>query len=114
MYRMIGTPEYMAPEQIENPGLVDARADIFSLGAILYEMVTGELAFDAEEVDDVVQLVLEGQYVPVLERRPDLHPHLADIVSRLLALPRDERPSSCLAILRALDRLPALTVSLGA
>jgi len=114
MYRMIGTPEYMAPEQIENPGLVDARADVFSLGAILYEMLTGEIAFDAEEVDDVVMLVLSGDYVPVLERRPDLHPQLADIVNHLLSTDRNKRPKSCLSILRALDRLPKLTVSLGA
>ncbi len=114
MYRMIGTPEYMAPEQIEDPGLVDARADIFSLGAILYELVTGSLAFEADAVDDVVGLVLDGTYVPVLERRPEVHPQLATLVDQLLAVNREARMKSCLAILRALDRIPELTVSLGA
>jgi len=114
MYKMIGTPEYMAPEQIENPGLVDSRADIFSLGAILYEMVTGSLAFDAEQVEDVVGLVLDGNYVPVRERRPEVHPKLAEIIDNLLALDREKRTQSCLSVLRALDRIPQITVSLGA
>jgi serine/threonine-protein kinase len=114
MYKMIGTPEYMAPEQIENPGLVDARADIFSLGALLYEMITGSLAFDAELVEDVVGLVLDGKYTPVLELRPEVHPQLVALVDHLLKFDRNERPKSCLSILRGLDRIPHITVSHGA
>ena len=53
-YALIGTSEYRAPEQLQNPGLVDRRADVFSLGAILNERVTGEVAFDAEAPKEVL------------------------------------------------------------
>ena len=58
----MGTPCYMAPEQIRNAKGVDARADVFSLGALLYELVTGQRAFDGEDTFEIFSAVTSGYY----------------------------------------------------
>src|SRR5690606_10003737 len=54
----MGTPAYMAPEQVRDAKDVDQRADVFALGAILYEMLTGRRAFDGDDSFDVMQKVI--------------------------------------------------------
>jgi serine/threonine protein kinase/predicted ATPase len=68
----MGTPGYMAPEQIEDARSVDARADVFSLGAILYEALTGRMAFDGSNILQVWSRITQGEYVPIDRVRKDL------------------------------------------
>ncbi len=58
----MGTPGYMAPEQIVDASTVDARTDVFALGAMLYEMLTGQCAFQGEDLVEVLQATKEGRY----------------------------------------------------
>ncbi len=104
-YKLIGTPEYMAPEQIQDPGWVDLRADIFSLGAILYEMVTGEVAFDAEEADDVLELVMSGTYPPVSSHRRGVHPAVERLIRGMLEGKVERRIASCRLVLKQIDAI---------
>ncbi|MBT3222393.1 MAG: serine/threonine protein kinase, partial [Proteobacteria bacterium] len=68
----MGTPAYMAPEQIRDAKNVDHRADVFSLGTIFYELVSGKKAFDSDNMASVFWQVLKGDCVPIKERVPDL------------------------------------------
>ena len=67
----LGTPAYMSPEQMNDSKSVDARADVFSLGAILYECLCGRPPFAGATLQETVARTLQGTYVPVLEARVD-------------------------------------------
>jgi serine/threonine-protein kinase len=98
----VGTPNYMSPEQVEGGGDVDGRSDLFSAGLILYELVTGEKAFEA---DTVVSLIYK-----ILHEEPDLRlipggrqwERLRAVLSRALAKKRDERYPDARAMSAAL------------
>jgi serine/threonine-protein kinase len=80
---VIGTPAYMSPEQLTG-GSVDARADIWSLGVVLYELLTGALPF-AGETRDVVEGVVRRVPAPVRATRPDVPEALSALLARCLA-----------------------------
>jgi hypothetical protein len=98
----MGTPGYMAPEQIRNAKWVDERADLFSLGSILYELVTGRLAFDGESGHDILTKVATGEYVPP-EELTDVPPHLGAAIRGCLQVHLDHRLQSCQDLLDVLD-----------
>lgn len=79
-----GTPLYMAPEQARGED-VDARADLFSLGVLLYELCTGQTPFDAKTPLAVLKKVTDERHRPVRELNPETPEWLADIIDRLLA-----------------------------
>jgi serine/threonine-protein kinase len=94
----MGTPEYMAPEQVVDAGAVDQRADMFSLGCILYEMVCGQLAFDGKNHFEILSLITRLEYTPPQELNPDLPDNVVAAINRLLA-PLDQRMSDCAALM---------------
>ncbi|SPE36254.1 putative Protein kinase [Burkholderiales bacterium] len=82
--KLIGTPNYMSPEQALGRPL-DARSDIFSIGAILYEMVAGQRAFDGADVDEILTKVVKTDPPPLSSVRPDISAVLGEIIFRALA-----------------------------
>src|SRR5579872_49008 len=87
---VVGTIQYMSPEQIEGKE-IDARADIFALGAVLYEMATGKRAFEGKSQISVASAILEKDPEPVHTRKPELPPALDSLISGCLAKDREER-----------------------
>ncbi len=87
---IVGTVQYMAPEQLagEEP---DARTDIFSLGAVLYEMATGRRAFEGKTRTSLIGAIVSGEPKPMNELRPLTPPALEHVVKRCLAKERDDR-----------------------
>lgn len=100
----LGTPYYMPPEQIRGEGSLDARADVYALGVILYECLTGVRPFEAETLAHLAILIHTGQPVPVEQRRPDLPPGLAGIVHAAMATDRGQRMQSAGDLRFALER----------
>jgi eukaryotic-like serine/threonine-protein kinase len=87
---IVGTFQYMSPEQIEGID-ADARSDIFSLGSVLYEMVTGERAFDGKSRLSVASAIVEREPKPISSIKP-LTPYTLDhVIRRCLAKDRDQR-----------------------
>jgi serine/threonine protein kinase len=98
----LGAPHYLSPEQVHGEG-VDARSDIYSLGAILFEMLGGKKPFDADSAEDVVQAHLH-QPIPSLHRLDESIPSEVDeLVGKCLAKRPEERYQSAAELLEAID-----------
>lgn len=97
--KMVGTYQYMAPEQIHGNN-ADARTDIFALGAVLYEMLTGRRAFEGKNEISVMSAILEKEPEPVSTAKPLTPPALDHVIQRALAKDPEERWQSA-ADLRA-------------
>jgi protein kinase-like protein len=100
---IVGTPAYMAPEQL-NGGDVDARADVFALGILLYELATGTHPFEASTPLATIARVLESEPRPVETVRPDVPEALARAIGRALRKAPRERFASAGEMLDALSR----------
>lgn len=88
---MMGSPLYMSPEQMRSTRNVDLRTDIWALGVIFYEMVTGSLPFIANSVPELSAKVLLEAHEPLSSRRPDLPVALERVVARALCKNASER-----------------------
>jgi serine/threonine-protein kinase len=91
--QMPGVPSilhYMSPEQVRGES-IDARSNLFSLGAMFYEMVTDRKAFDREDAEALRQSILESTPVPPMHVNPKLHPVLSDLIMKALAKDPAER-----------------------
>src|SRR6202007_3272431 len=77
-------PHYMSPEQVRGEA-VDGRSNLYSLGAILYEMVTERKAFDGEDAESLRQSILESTPAPPLHVNAKVHPLLSDLIMKALA-----------------------------
>jgi serine/threonine protein kinase len=91
---VMGTPSYMSPEQVKGRP-VDGRSDIFSLGVMLYEMLTGEKPFPGQSITTVIYKIVNEEPIPPRQLNPSVHPGLNDIVMRALAKEPEERYQSC-------------------
>jgi len=104
--QVMGTPSYMSPEQARGVA-VDARSDIFSLGVVLYEMITGRPPFGGETSTDIVVSIVQQEPGPLTRYTPEAPSELERIVARALRKDRDERyqtASELLADLKGLKR----------
>jgi serine/threonine protein kinase len=93
--RGLGTPHFMAPEQFRNAKNADARCDIYSLGATLYHMLTGELPFKSSGPLEAWMKKINNELVPARELVPDLSERLDWALGRAMSVDRDNRPATC-------------------
>lgn len=103
---IVGTPAYVAPEQILRGDEIDGRADLYSLGVTLFECLAGERPFAADDVIALLRLHVSAA-PPDVAARASVPPDLAALVRRLLAKRPEERPAGAAAALAAIDLEPA-------
>ena len=92
--QILGTPNYMSPEQVRGRQ-IDGRSDIFSLGVILYELVTGEKPFGGQNITTVIYRIINEDPVPPRELDSTIHPGLSYIVQKALAKKPEDRYQTC-------------------
>jgi eukaryotic-like serine/threonine-protein kinase len=110
---LMGTPRYMSPEQARGES-VDARADIFSLGSVLYEMITGHAPFAGATWSDVIAAILRDDPPPLTRHAPETPRELEKIVSRALRKDRERRYQTAEELLNVLNILKQKMRSRGA
>lgn len=98
----MGSPGYMAPEQMRSAKHADHRADIWALGTILYKMLSNKLPFYAESAPEMFAAVLTGESIPLPSVLPGVSPKLAEIIHRCLERDRELRYDSVAALAKAL------------
>jgi len=110
----LGTPSYMPPEQIENSKNVDKRADIYAMGIMLYEMVTGKKPYPGNFAPDTVVLIQKGRYRAAGKINPRVHPFVDKLIKKLIKPDPRKRFQSMDAVIRVVEkflkRLPVETI----
>jgi serine/threonine-protein kinase len=106
---VIGTPHYMAPEQACGDGQIDHRADLYSVGTILYEGLAGRLPFDADATPDLLRKIISSDPVALRELVPKNIELIAECVSQAMSRNRDERFGNARAFRNALTRAHELS-----
>jgi serine/threonine-protein kinase len=104
--KVFGTPSYVSPEQAAGESAVDGRADLFSLGVLMFEALSGQLPFTAPNVTKLLVRIIREDAPRVSDILPSIDPAIDDLVARLLARDPDDRFPSARALSRAL--LPLL------
>src|SRR5205085_8577213 len=99
VHEIVGTPSYMSPEQAQGIDDVGPATDVWAMGAILFEMATQKVAFDAETVPEALMRIVSGEPEPLLRHRKDAPPAFVELVER--AITRDARRIQTLDELRA-------------
>jgi serine/threonine protein kinase len=101
---VLGTPAYMAPEQASGQP-VDARADLFSLGCVLYHLTAGRQPFDGHSAMAILSKVMTAEPTPLSELCPSLPPALTRLIELLLSKDPDRRPASAREVAAALQAI---------
>lgn len=99
---LLGSPSYMAPEQVLNASAADTRSDIWSLGVILFKLVCGRGPFTAESLGELVQQVMKHRIPTVAEILPECPPGFSEVVARCLERDRLKRYTDIPELARAL------------
>jgi tRNA A-37 threonylcarbamoyl transferase component Bud32 len=103
----IGTPAYMSPEQARGEAGLDGRSDIYSLGAVLFEMLTGKIPFEADSLAGQLVRRITDPVPNILELRPDLPADLQHVIDRALAKRPHARYATTIEMAQALQRVLA-------
>ena len=101
---MLGTPFYMSPEQAFGERKIDHRADLWSLGIILYRCLTGVLPTHADNIGQILKIIMTNAIPPIAEVMPDLPADVASLVTRMLSLDRGKRPEDLREVKAVLER----------
>lgn len=115
--QVVGTPSYMSPEQVKGKA-VDGRSDIFSLGVVLYEVMTGEKPFPGQNITTVIYKIVNEEPIPPSQLDSSIHPGLNYVILKALAKQPEARYQSCREMLedlrnyRDLGANPNATVAL--
>lgn len=109
---VMGTPSYMSPEQVKGRA-VDGRSDIFSLGVMLYEMITGEKPFPGQNITTVIYKIVNEDPVPLRQIDPSIHPGISTVVMKALAKEPEQRYQSCREMLEDLRNYRAQGIAGG-
>ena len=99
---IVGTPNYMSPEQVRGQSL-DGCSDLFSLGVMLYEMMTGKRPFIGEGVTTVIYKIVNETPLPLINLNAKLHPGLSAIIAKTLAKAPEQRFASGADLVKALE-----------
>jgi serine/threonine-protein kinase len=99
----IGTPAFMSPEQAAGEREIDGRSDVYSLGVVAYQMLTGELPFQSPTVPGLLMKQISERPVPVDRKRPETPRELSQIVMRCLEKDAEDRWPTADALRRALE-----------
>jgi serine/threonine-protein kinase len=110
---MIGTPHYMAPEQAFGEGEIDLRADLWAVGAVLYECIAGVPPTNGENLGQILKALATGAIAPLAELVPGAPHDVCALVDRLLRIEREERPASAEEVIAAIDALEPASRAAG-
>jgi serine/threonine-protein kinase len=102
----VGTPHYIAPEQVRGDQSIDLRADIYGLGASFYHMVVGDVPFPADSVPVVLTKHLTEMPAPPRSRNSLVSPPVDAAIMRMMSKERDKRPQDAEELIRLLDAIP--------
>ena len=109
---VMGTPSYMSPEQVKGRA-VDGRSDIFSLGVMLYEMVTGEKPFPGQNITTVIYKIVNEDPVPPRQIDPSIHPGISAVIMKALVKEPDQRYQNCREMLEDLRNYRTIAPGAG-
>lgn len=102
---VVGSPTYMSPEQALGEADLDERSDIFSLGCVLYEMLTGAAPFDAPTAQSILARKVNGMFIPVHVMRPGIPEAVHEVLKRALAPERSDRHANAADLRREIDEI---------
>ncbi|MFL6207564.1 MAG: protein kinase domain-containing protein [Pyrinomonadaceae bacterium] len=110
---IIGTPQYMSPEQCSQSGEIDKRSDVYSFGVIIYEMLTGHVPFTGESATAIMLKHLQEPVPSISAERQDIPPAVAYVIEKALAKRREERQQSAGELAEALAAAAETEVPAG-
>ncbi|MFB0565356.1 MAG: protein kinase [Candidatus Aminicenantaceae bacterium] len=105
---ILGTPSYMSPEQVMGKK-IDSRSDIFSLGIILYELLTGKKPFDGESITTIIYKIVNEEPTPLVKVRKNMPPGFEHLIEKALAKDPQDRYQACAELNADLHELIQLT-----
>ena len=108
--QVIGTPNYMSPEQVLGKTL-DGRSDLFSVGVMLYEMITGERPFEGQSITTIMYKIVHETPIPPRKLDAGIHPGLSAVIEKSLAKPPEERFPTGAELTKALENYQSASLT---